>query len=118
MLVDYGIDFNDFKAQHAAVIGNDFHGQMCLAVGGTSAHRSADAGSVFGIDPIHVERDMVAGSAASGHAQGLFHDGAHAALVDVAHGEDADAGSMNVFFLYRVNVADSDQYAIFGLYLG
>src|ERR1051326_4166669 len=118
MLVDNGIDFHDLKAQHAAMVGDDFHRQMSLAVGGSTAHRSADAGSVFGIDPIHVERDMVAGSATSGHAQGFFHDGAHAALVDVAHGEDADAGAMNVFFLYRVNVADADQHAIFRLDLG
>src|SRR6478672_1778738 len=56
---------------------------------------------------------MIAGGAASGHAQGFFHDGAHATLVDVAHGEDLDSGFADVFLLVRIDVADADQNAIF-----
>src|SRR6478752_249984 len=109
MLVDDGIHFDNFEAQHAAVVGNDLHRKVSFAVGSAPAHGSADCMRVFGIDPVHVERDVVAGSTAPGNAQGFFHDGAHAALVDVAHGEDADAGAPDVFFLDRIDVANADQ---------
>src|ERR1700689_142546 len=93
VLVDHGIHFDNFEAEHAAVVGDDFHGEVRLAVGGAAAYGSAHSGGVLGIDPVHVEGNVVAGRAASGHAEGFFHDCAHAALVNVAHGEDADAGA-------------------------
>src|ERR1700734_2761936 len=107
MFVDHRIYFHDFEAQHASVVGNDFHGQVCFAIRGAATHRRAHAGRIFGVDPVHVARNMVAGGAASGHAQSFFHHGAHATLVDVAHGEDADAGPAHVFFFDRVDVADT-----------
>src|SRR5208282_858919 len=79
---------------------------------------SADAGRVFGIDPVHVERDVVAGSSMSGHAESLLHDGAHAALVDVAHGKNLDSGLANVFLFEVVDVANADEHAIFRLHFG
>src|SRR5277367_5899905 len=109
MFVDHGINFDDLKAQHAPVVGDNFHGEMRLAICSATAHRSADAGRVFGIDPVHVERNVIAGSAASGHAQSLFHHGAHAAFVDVAHGEDSDAGAADIFFFNGVDVAHAHQ---------
>src|SRR5438552_17176867 len=111
VLVDDWVDFHDLEAGHAPVVGDDLHGQVGFAVGGAAAYRRAYAGSVFRIDPIHVERDVVAGGAAAGHAQRLFDDGAHAALIDIAHGEDFDAGAKNIFFFGGIHVADTDQHA-------
>src|ERR1700677_4709329 len=118
MLVDHGIYFDDLEAQHAAVVGDDFHRQMSFAIGRAAADRGADAGGVFGVDPIHVERDVIAGGAASGHTQRFFHYRSHATLVDVAHGEDADAGAADILFFDGVDVADADQNAVFGMDFG
>src|SRR5262249_45589751 len=84
MLVDYRIYFNDRKARHAAVVGDDLHSEMSLAIGSSAAHRRPDARRVFRIDPVHIERHVITRCAASGGAQRLFHDRTHAALVDVA----------------------------------
>src|SRR5713226_378159 len=100
------------------MVGDDFHGEMGFAIRGAAPDRSADAGRVFGVDPIHVERDVIAGGAASGHAERFFHHGAHTAFVDIAHGEDFDAGFADVFFFKAVHVADAHEDAIFGLYFG
>src|SRR5277367_5875182 len=101
------------------MVGDDLHGEVGLAVGGASAYGSADAGGVFGIDPVHVKRDVIAGGAASGGAQSFFHHGAHAAFIDVAHGVDlADAGATDVFFLGGVDVAHADEDGVFGRDLG
>src|ERR1035437_5679711 len=91
---------------------------MRFAIGGAAPDRSADAGRVFGIDPIHVERDVIAGGAASGHAERFLHDRAHTAFVDVAHGEDFHSGLADVFFFKVVDVADADEHAIFRLHFG
>src|SRR5450755_3165944 len=91
---------------------------MRLAIGGAAPDRSADTGGVFGIDPIHVERDVIAGSTASGHAEGFLHYGAHAAFVDVPHGEDFDPGLADVFFFKIIDVADPDEHAVFRLHFG
>src|SRR5271156_6198441 len=91
---------------------------MSFAIGGAAPDRSTDAGRVFGIDPIHVERDVVADGAVSGQAERVFHDGAHAAFVDVAHGEDFDSRFADVFFFKVVDIADADQHAIFGRHFG
>src|SRR5215831_5746851 len=118
MFVDDGVDLDDLQAQHAAVVGDDFHGEVRFPVGGAAPDRRADAGSVFGVDPVHVERDVVAGGTTASHAQGFFHHGTHAALVDVAHGEDFDAALADVFFLVGVDVADANQHAVFRTDLG
>ena len=61
---------------------------------------------------------MVTSGVASGEAQRLFHDGAHAALIDVAHGKNLDAGFADVLFFRGVNVSRTHQYAIFGCNFG
>src|ERR1019366_1527723 len=90
-LVDDGIYFHDFKTQHASVVGDDFHGKVRLAIGG---------------------------GAVSSHAESFLHDGAHAAFVDIAHGEDLDSGLAYVFFFEVVNIADADEHAIFRTHFG
>ena len=46
--------------------------------------------------------------------EGFFHDGAHAALVDVAHGEDSGkAGAVDVVPLGGVDIADADEHRVF-----
>ena len=50
-----GIHFDDFEAKHASVIGNDFHSEVSLAVGCAAPNWSADAGSILGINPVHIE---------------------------------------------------------------
>src|SRR6266478_6091932 len=100
------------------MVGDDFHGEMRFAIRGAAPDRSADAGRVFGIDPVHVEGDVIAGGAAPGHAEGFLHHGPHAAFVDVAHGENFDSGFADVFFFKAVHVADADEHTIFRLYFG
>src|SRR5215469_644790 len=78
VLIDDRIHFDDFKTEHAAMVGDDFHRQMGFAVGRSPAHGSTDARGVFGVNPVHVERDVVSSGAASGQTEGFFHDGAHA----------------------------------------
>src|SRR5512142_2524392 len=90
---------------------------MGLAIAGAAAHRSSHAGRVFWVDPIHVERDVVAGSVASGNAQRFFNHGAHTALIDIAHGIDLNAGFLDVFFFAGVHVADADQHTVLWLHL-
>src|ERR1700691_1069576 len=118
VFVDHGIHFDNLETHHASVISNDFHSQVSLAISSTAAHRSAHARRVLGIDPVHVERDVIAGGPASGHAQGLFHHSTHAALVNVAHGEDANAGATHVFLFNRIDVSHSHQHTVLRLHLG
>src|SRR5579872_848562 len=118
VLVNHRIHLDNFEAQHAGVVGDNFHGQVAFAVGGAAAHGSAYAGRVLGINPVHVERNMVAGSAAAGHAQRFFHHYPHAALVNVTHGEDFHAGLADVFFFETVNVTHAHDDAIFRQHLG
>src|SRR5262249_35196651 len=82
------------------------------------ANGSTDAGSIFGVDPIHVERNVVAGGAASGDAQSFFGHRAHAALIDIAHGVDLNAGLLNVFLLAGIDVAHTYQHAALGPHFG
>ncbi len=115
MFVDDGVYLDNLKTEHAAVVGNDLHRQVSLAVGCAAAHRSAHARSVFRINPVHIERDVIARGAASGEAQGFFHYRAHAALVNIAHSEDTDAGAAHILFLHRVDVTHANQHAVFRL---
>src|SRR4029077_6207395 len=71
-----------------------------------------------GVNPIHVERNVVAGGATAGRAQRFFDDGAHATLINVAHGVNLDPGFADIFFFRVINVAHSYHDAIFGLDLG
>ncbi len=96
------------------MVGDDFHRQMRFAIRRPSPHRSAHPGRIFGIDPVHVERHVIAHGAASRHAERLFHHRAHAALVNVAHGEYLDAGLTNILFFNIVDIANADQHAVFG----
>ena len=58
VFVDHRVYLDDFEAQHAAVIGDDFHGQVSLAIGSAPAHRSSHPGRIFGINPVHVEGNV------------------------------------------------------------
>src|SRR5262249_31784338 len=118
MLVDDRVDFHNLKAGHASVVGDDLHGQVGLAITGAAANRRADAGGILRIDPIHVERDVITGCATAGHAQRFFDHGAHAALVNIAHGVNLDTGLANVFLLAAIDVAYAHQHAVLRLDLG
>src|SRR5262245_2070508 len=118
MLIDHRIYLDDLKAGHSAVVSDDFHGQVSFPITGAAAYRRAYTGGVFRIDPIHIERNVVAGGAASGHAQRFFNHRAHTALVDVTHGVDLDPGLLDVLFFPHVHVAHTDQDAVFGMYFG
>src|SRR5256885_15689839 len=86
---------------------------MSFAIGGPATHWGSDSGSIFGIDPIHVERDMITGSASSSGSQSFFHHGTHAALIDVAHGIDlGDACSANIVSFRCVDIANADDDTI------
>src|SRR5580698_267773 len=107
--VDDGIDFDDFEAEQTAMVGENFHRQVGFSIGSAATHRSAYSWSVFRVDPVHIERDVVASSAVPSGLQGLFHHCPHTALVDVAHGIDlGHAGAPDVFALGGVDVAHTE----------
>src|SRR5258708_12694438 len=81
---------------------------MGFAVGGAAAHGSADAGSIGGIDEVHIEADGDAGGVVHGVLEGVGHDFAHAALVNIAHGENVDAGFLHGFAFLGVEIAGPD----------
>ena len=89
-------------------ITDHFQCQMGLPVSGAAAHGRADSRGVHGVAEIHVEREVKSGGALGGDAYGLFHDGAQAALIDVAHREGADAGVAHLRFFHCVHIAQSD----------
>src|SRR5437016_5204850 len=41
VLVDHRVDFDDFEAEHAAVVGEDLHRQVSFAISCAAAHRGA-----------------------------------------------------------------------------
>jgi len=119
VFVDDGIYFDDFEGDHGFGVGDHFHGEMGFAVGDAAAHGRADAGSVAGIDEIHIQADGDAGGVVHGVFEGVGHDFAHAAFIDVAHGEDVDTGFFRDFAFLSVEVAraDDDDIARFGFRL-
>ena len=66
VLVNDRIHFHDLKTQHASVIRDDLHSQVGFTIRGAAANWSTYSRRIFGIDPIHVERDMVSGGIAAG----------------------------------------------------
>ena len=48
MLVDDGVDLDDFETEQPAVVGQDLHGQVSFTVSGAAADGGPDSGSVFG----------------------------------------------------------------------
>src|SRR5260370_39349646 len=115
MLVEDGIDLDDFAGSHGLGVGDHFHGEVGFAVGDAAADRSAHAGGVGGIDEIHIEADGDAGGVVHGVLESVGHDFAHAALVYVAHGEDVDAGFFHDFALLGVEIARTDNHDVAGL---
>src|SRR5260370_23152028 len=91
---------------------------MGFAVGDAAADGSADAGSVGGIDEVHIEADGDAGGVVHGVLESVGHDFAHAALVNVAHGEDVDAGFFDDFTFLGVEIAGADDDDVAGLCFG
>src|ERR1700751_1731409 len=118
MLVDNWIHFHDLETQHTGMVSDDLHSQVGLAIGRPSPHRCSDAGRIFGINPIHVQGNVIAGGTTTGHTQGFFGDGAHAAFVNVAHGEDFDASAADVLPLNCVDVPHTNQHTVFRIHLG
>src|SRR6266852_3405314 len=118
VFVENGIDLDDFEGNHGLGVGDHFHGEMGFAIGDTAAHGSADAGSVGGIDEVHIEADGDAGGVVHGVLEGVGHDFAHAALVDVAHGEDVDAGYLDDLSFLGVEIAGTDDDDVAGLGFG
>src|ERR1041385_3809149 len=116
VFVNDRVDFDDFKAQQLTIISNDFHGEMGFAVGGPAAYWGPYSGSVFGIDPIHVEGHVISGCAVPGNANRGFHDVTHAALVDVAHSENVYARTADVFPFDGVDITHPHQYAVIWAY--
>src|SRR5712671_566755 len=118
MFVNHWVDLDNLKAGHAAVVGDDLHCQVGFAITGAAPDRCSHARSVFRIDPVHIERDVVAGSVASGNAQRFFNHRTHAAFVNVAHGVNLNAGSLDVFLFAHVHVAHAYEYAVFRMHFG
>ena len=81
---------------------------MSFAVGGPPAHGRANAGSIRGIDEIHVQADSDARGVVHSVFEGFRHDIAHAALVNVAHGENVDPGFLDDLPFLSIEVARAD----------
>src|SRR5579872_3865648 len=86
-LVYYRIHFDDLHRQDTACVARHFHRKMRLAVSRAAANGRSHARRVFRIDEIHVDRKMKSRRPAGHDADGLIHHRAHAAFVDIAHGE-------------------------------
>src|SRR5712692_11249228 len=116
VFVEDGIDLDDFEGNHGLGVGDHFHREMGFAVGNAAADGSANTGGVGRIDEVHIEADGDAGGVVYGVLEGLGHDVAHAALVNVAHGEDVDARFLDDFAFLGVEItgADDDDVARFG----
>src|SRR5260370_16417629 len=87
---------------------------MGFAVGDAAAYWSADTRGVGRIDEVHIEADGDACGVIHGVLESVGHDFAHAALVNVAHGEDVDAGFLDDFAFLRVEVARANDDDIGG----
>ena len=91
---------------------------MRLAIGGAAADRRAHPGGIGGINEVHVQADGNASRVVHGVFQGFGHDVTQAALVDIAHGEDVNAGFLYDFAFLGIQVARSNDYDIARLGFG
>src|SRR5215469_14905930 len=89
---------------------------MALAVRSPSPYRCTDARRIFWVDPVHVERDVIADGSSSGETQSFFHHCTHSAFVDIAHRECMNTGTLDVVTFVRVHIADAHQHTVVGLY--
>src|SRR5207253_4256960 len=80
---------------------------------------SANAGRIGGIDEIHIQADGDTGGIVHGVLEGFGHHVAQAALVNVAHSEDVNAGFLDDFAFLGVEIAraDDDDVARLGFWL-
>jgi hypothetical protein len=81
---------------------------MRFAVSSPPAYGRANAGGIRGIHEVHVQTDGDARGVIHGVFQGFRHDVAHAALVNIAHGENVDTGFLDDFAFLSVEVARAD----------
>ena len=92
---------------------------MRFAIGDATAHGRAYAGRVGGIDEIQIQADDGArGVVVGGDANGVAHHFAHAAFVDVAHGEGVHAGILDQAPLLRIKLTHADEHHVARLDLG
>ncbi len=91
---------------------------MRFSVGHTTADWSPDAGSVGRIYKIHIKTDGDARGIVHRIFQRVGHHFAHAALVNVAHGEDVNAGLFYDFAFLRVQIPRTDDHDVAGFCLG
>ena len=85
---------------------------MGLAIGDTAPHRRPGPGRVFGVHDIEVERQVDAGGAVPRGVERFVEDVAHAALIEVAHGEDAGAALLEDLALAGIEVAHPDEHRV------
>src|SRR5258708_6304915 len=118
VFVENGIDLDDFQGNHGFGVGDHFHSEMGFAIGDAATDGSANAGGIGGIDEIHIEAHGDTRSVVHRVFEGVRHDFAHAALVNIAHGEDVDAGFLYDFAFLGVEVARADDDDVAGLGFG
>ncbi len=112
MIVD-GIDLDHFHGRDLARGGEQLHGQVRLAKGQAAGPGGAHAGGFERVNGVHVQRNMnPTWSAEQGDR--LADRGGHAHLVDLAHGEHADAQVGDDPSFARVQRARAEQHQPFG----
>jgi hypothetical protein len=113
--VQNGVYFRDVHREHFARIMQEFHREVALTVGSAAAYAGSYAGGVAGIHAVYVEGEMESGGAVAGDADRFLDHAAHSHLVDVAHGESADALFADRVALSRIEVTDADQHGARGI---
>ena len=82
---------------------------MCFAVSHAAAHRCAHSRSVGRVHEIHVQAYGRAVGIVGHETQRLTHHVAHAALIDIAHGKNVDAGLLDQAALFRIQIAHANK---------
>src|SRR5215467_6065452 len=85
---------------------------MSFAVSGSAAHGCTHSGGVAWIDKVHVNGQVESDGAIASEPDGFVHDGAQAPLVDIAHGEGANAGFFDVRLFHLIHIAQADNDGI------
>src|SRR5208337_5595300 len=99
----------DFHGDHGFAVRDHFHGEVRFAVGDAAAHGRAHAGRVAGIQEVHVQADADTCGIVHGEFEGVSHYLAHAAFVDVAHGEGSHAQLLDEFLFVGIQIAHAHQ---------
>ena len=91
---------------------------MRFAIGEPASYRGPNAGSVVGIDAIHVEGEVDPIGAGGGGLDGTAHDSAETEFIDLTHREGRDATGSNIATFLLIDVSNADENGVLRENLG